>query len=239
MSVFFDSLLSIIYPQACQICKKSVEKQSDGYICSDCWRETYIFSNQVTLCGKCGAFLNDSSAEFTTYCYRCTEDPYDSAKAIGKYEKALLISTLNLKHTPHISKTLRGLLLKTFQNSDFQDTEIIIPTPLSKKRFAERGFNQAEILAQSISEKTKIPIDKMSLQRKTHTEKHRAGMDRKARIESVKNSFEVVSPRLIEGKKILLIDDVFASGATVSNCAKVLKKAGAEKVYVLTIARSV
>jgi predicted amidophosphoribosyltransferase len=58
-------------------------------------------------------------------------------------------------------------------------------------------------------------------------------------MESVKNSFEVVSPRLIDGKSILLIDDVFTSGATVSNCAKSLKKAGAEKVYVLTVARVV
>lgn len=239
MSVFFDSLLSVIYPQACQICKKSVEKQSDGYVCSDCWQETYIFSNRETLCSKCGAFLHDSPTQSETYCYRCNEDSYDSAKAIGKYEKALLISTLNLKHTPHISKRLENLLFNSFLSSEFQNTEIIIPVPLSKKRLAERGFNQAEIIAQKISKKTKLPIDKMSLQRKTHTVKHRAGMDRKARIESVQNSFEVVSPRLIEGKRILLIDDVFASGATVSNCAKVLKKAGAEKVYVLTIARSV
>jgi competence protein ComFC len=64
-------------------------------------------------------------------------------------------------------------------------------------------------------------------------------MDRQARMESVKNAFEVVSPRLIERKKVLLIDDVLTSGATVSNCAKALKKAGAEKVYVLTVARAV
>lgn len=238
MSVFYDSILTLIYPQACQICEKSVEKQADGFICVECWKETHIFSDKETLCSKCGRFLNEEKSPFETFCRRCDEDFYDSAKAIGKYQKGLLISVLNLKHTPYVSKRLENLLFKTFLNSEFHDAEIIIPVPLSKKRFATRGFNQAELLAEKLAKRTGLVSDKTILRRKIHTEKHRAGMDRKARMESVKNTFETVSPRLVENKTVLLIDDVFASGATVSNCAKVLKKAGAEKLYVLTVARS-
>ncbi len=81
-------------------------------------------------------------------------------------------------------------------------------------------------------------LDEQSLVRKIHTPMHRAAMDNKAREISVKNAFDVKRPKLIEGETILLIDDVYTSGATVSNCAKVLKEKGASKVYVLTIAKT-
>lgn len=238
LSPIYDSFLTLIYPQSCQICLNSVEKQADGYACRKCWEETNVFNGNETLCNKCGAFLLDTSSNFETFCRRCDEDFYDKAKAIGKYEKALLVTILNLKHTAYIPKTVSDLFHKTFVDSDFQDADLIIPVPLSNKRFAERGFNQAEIIAENLAKQTGLTFDKTSLRRKVHTEKRRAGMDRKSRQESVKNAFEVVSPRLIEGKKILLIDDVFASGASISNCAKALKKASAEKVYVLTLARA-
>jgi ComF family protein len=237
-SPLYDSFLTLVYPQACQICLNSVEQQADGFACRNCWKETKIFKGNETLCQKCGAFLLDKQTNFETFCRRCDDDFYDAAKAIGSYEKALLVTILNLKHTPFVPQTLSDLFFKTFLDSDFQDADLIIPVPLSSKRFSERGHNQAELLAETLAQQTELAFDKISLRRKVHIEKRRAGMDRKSRLESVKNAFEVVTPKLIEGKKILLIDDVFTSGATVSNCAKVLKKAGAEKAYVLTVARA-
>jgi competence protein ComFC len=239
MSFLYDSLLTLIYPQACQICQQSVEKQADGFVCAGCWQATGIYRGNETLCRKCGAFLKDTPSDLETSCHRCDEDFYDSARAIGPYEKAFLISILKLKQTPFVPKTLSGLLFQTFLDSEFQAANLIIPVPLSKKRLATRGFNHAELLAQSVANQTGLTLDKTSLKRKIHTEKSRRGMDRKSRLESVKNAFEVVSPRLIKGKTILLIDDVFTSGATVSNCAQALKKAGAEKVCVLTVARAI
>lgn len=239
ISNLYDSILTLVYPQACELCQQSVEQQADGFVCADCWAESKIFVGNETLCNKCGAFLIDTPSNFETFCRRCDQDFYDSAKAIGTYEKAFLTSILKLKHTPFVPKTLSDLFFKTFLDSNFQDANLIIPVPLSTKRLAERGFNQAELLADSLASQTNLTPDKISLKRRIHTEKSRRGMDRKSRMESVKNAFDVVSPRLIEGKIILLIDDVFTSGATVSNCAKALKKAGAAKVYVLTVARAV
>ena len=89
------------------------------------------------------------------------------------------------------------------------------------------------------AENTGITIDKLSLSRKIHTPIHRAAMDRKARDLTVRNAFEISRPKLVNGANVLLIDDVFTSGATASQCAKVLKKAGAKKVSVLTLARAV
>lgn len=237
-SLLQNSFLTLLYPQACKICEKSVESKTDGFICDACWQATRVFDNQEILCEKCSAFLKDGLPTVPTFCRRCDADEYDLARAVGLYENALSASILNLKNQPFLPTRLQNLLVSAFQNSPFQDTTRIIPVPLSKKRLSERGFNQASIIAQAISKQTKIPIDELSLARTIHTDKHRAGMDRRARGESVKNAFEVKRPRLIKNENILLADDVFTSGATVSNCAKVLKKHGAAKVYVLTIARA-
>ncbi|CAN5434520.1 ComF family protein [soil metagenome] len=234
-----DALLSIIYPQSCQICEKSVENSSDGVVCRACWEKTHIFSEVETVCHKCSRFLQHAFSDFQTFCHQCDEDFYDSARAVGLYKNALSASILHLKRAPYVAKHLQNLLISAFENSPFHDADLIVPVPLSKRRFLERGFNQAVVLAQILAKNTRIDLDEQSLVRTLHTPMHRAAMDKKARALTVKNAFEVKRPRLLIGRKILLVDDVFTSGATVSNCAKILKKKGAKAVYVLTVARAI
>ena len=234
----FDSLLTLAYPQACQICENSVENFADGVACQACWEKTQIFSGAETLCGKCGRFLQAKPTNINTFCHLCDEHFYDAACAVGIYGDALAASILHLKREPFVAKRLQNLFISRFQNSDFQDVSLIVPVPLSKKRRLERGFNQAEVLAAILAKQTDIKLDQKSLIRKIHTPMHRAAMDNKARELSVKNAFNVSRPKLVEGEKILLIDDVFTSGATVSNCAKILKENGAKQVCILTIARA-
>lgn len=239
LKAVYDSLSTIVYPQACRICKKSVETTREGIACGDCWVNTRIFSGTEILCSKCGAFLSQSGNRTDTLCRRCDEHFYDSARAVGIYEHALAASVLHLKKTPSVCTNLQHAFLSTFSNSSFQDSTLIVPVPLSKKRFLERGFNQAVVLAKILEKKTAIQVDEKSLARKIHTPMHRAAMDKKAREMSVRNAFEVTRPKLIRDAVVLLVDDLFTSGATASYCAKVLKKNGAEKVYVLTLARAV
>jgi ComF family protein len=234
-----DYLLPIFFPQACEICGKSVEKFEQGKCCEDCWNETGIFAGNETLCHKCGAFLQKEIVKVKVYCKKCDEHSYDFARAAGIYEKALRTSVLNLKRKPFVPQKIIKVLFEAFKKSGFQNTTKIIPVPLSKERFAERTFNQSAVLSASFAPNVGIEIDYLSLVRTTQVKKRRAGMDRKARFMSVENAFEVTRPKLIENQNILLIDDVFTTGATVSNCAKILKKKGACKVYVLTIARTV
>jgi len=234
----FDPLLTLVYPQACHVCENSVESSEDGIACSYCWKKTSIFSGAETLCAKCGAFLRPESSDFQTFCRRCDEHFYDSATAVGIYEYALAASVLHLKRESFVAKRLQKTLVSRFQNTDLQNVTLIIPVPLSKKRLLERGFNQAAVISKILAEKFGTKSDEQSLARNLHTPMHRAGMDGKARAASVENAFEVKRPKLIEGEKILLVDDVYTSGATVSNCAETLKKSGAEKVYVFTLART-
>jgi ComF family protein len=115
---------------------------------------------------------------------------------------------------------------------------LIIPVPLHAKRERERGFNQAAVLARALGRVSNLPVDEYSLIRRIHTARHRAGMDEDARRESVAGAFTVRHGDVVKDASVLLIDDVFTTGATVSAAAAVLKEEGAAAVFVLTLARS-
>lgn len=234
-----NSILSLVYPQPCLACGGPVESYSDGVACSACWSATRIFSGYEALCPKCGAFLGESSNLEKVNCRQCLSHFFDSAHAAGVYEKALAASVLNLKRTPFIASRTRLAFLRIFERIPSEDSRVIIPVPLSKRRFLERGFNQAEVLATIVAKQSGIRMEKNNLIRKKHTPIHRTAMDKKARELTVRDAFEVRFPRLVQNQNILLVDDVFTSGATVSYCAKELKKKGARKVDVMTLARAV
>ncbi len=235
-----NSLLSLICPQKCQVCSNSVDEIENGVACSTCWEDSRVFTGLEMLCDKCGALLGDSAAIVPVRCHQCDDYYFEKSTAIGVYEKALAATIVQLKSSPNLSGKIRSLIKETVTTRlPNASVGLIIPIPLSKLRKIERGFNQAEIIAAEVSRVMGIPADAASLARKTHTPIHRAGMDQKARELTVKNAFDVVRPKLIAGKNILLVDDVLTSGATSSFCAKVLKKNGAESVNVFTLARAV
>lgn len=232
-----DPLLSLIYPQGCTVCHENVEKRFDGVACAKCWSETRIFDGSEMLCGKCGAYFGEKAAPIDIYCRKCDDYFFDKAFALGIYEKALAASIISLKTAPHLTNRIAEHIKNRVV--DFANIDLIVPTPLSKERKLERGFNQAEIVARKIAKIIRKPVDPHSLERHLHTHIHRLGMDQKARELSVRNAFSVTRPKLISNKSVLLVDDVLTSGATASFCAKVLKKNGARKVIVFTLARAV
>ncbi|MEP7214133.1 MAG: ComF family protein [Acidobacteriota bacterium] len=234
-----DSVLSILYPQGCGTCGRGVEKHSLGNTCGDCWNSTRLFRGGESLCEKCGSFLSDGCASEPTYCGRCETHEYDKARAVGVYEGAVKDTVLGLKSSPFVPFGIKVELIAAFERSGFTEADLVVPVPLSAKRFVERGHNQAAIIASIISRKTGIESDDKALERSIDTPMHRVGMDRKARELTVKKAFHIAHPRLIDGKAITLIDDVFTTGSTAAACAKLLKKHGAEKVFVFTLARAV
>jgi competence protein ComFC len=233
-----DSMLTVAFPQACLNCGSSVENFADGTACEKCWKKTLIFSGAETLCAKCGAFHSEKSLNYQIFCHRCDEHFYDAASAVGIYGNGLTASVIFLKREPFVAARLKKLFVSRFEKSSFTDADLIVPVPLSKKRNLERGFNQAAVLSKILARRTTIKLDEKSLVRRIDTPLHRIAMDSKARAASVENAFAVNRPKVIEGKKVLLVDDVFTSGATVSKCAETLKKHGAKTVYVLTLAKT-
>lgn len=237
-AVIKDSLLDLLYPENCRVCGQSVERSDDGVACADCWTATRVFDVNDVLCSKCGSFLRESEIPVETFCQRCDDLNFDTARSAGIYEKALAESVLELKKTPHISKRVSELLFDAYIKASFEDAGVIVPVPLSDRRQRERGFNQAEVIASLVAKRTGKRLDAHTLVRTRHTPMHRAAMDRKGRELSVRNAFKVVRPKLIAGRNILLVDDIFTTGSTASFCGKALKKSGAAKVNVLTLARA-
>lgn len=129
-------------------------------------------------------------------------------------------------------------MLATQQREPINSANLIIPVPLHTSRERERGFNQAAVLARELARLSKLALDEHCVMRRVHTERHRAGMDARARRESVADAFAVRHAEAIAGQRVLLIDDVFTTGATVSSCAAALRGAGALEIFVLTIARA-
>jgi len=239
LSKTIDAALALFYPHPCDVCGGSVETRFDGCACRFCWESTCIFTLSEHVCGKCGQPLeagNAISAGPGT-CGRCNELNFDSARACGIYEKALRASVLRLKNEPNVSPAVSQLMLSNVSQHPLSDATLVLAVPLHEKRLAERGFNQADVLAQTLAKTTGLPYFTDVIVRIQHSERHRAGMDATSRHKSVKNVFEVRKPRLIENCSVLLVDDVFTTGATVSECARVLKKSGAAAVHVLTLAR--
>lgn len=238
-----DAMLALLYPQACAVCGASVERRAGGVACAACWQKTRLFSAEDLICWKCGAlapagWVADEKRE-SVRCRRCDAEHFTAARACGEYDAALRACLLALKREPSVAPRLARLLFETQQRQPLNGATRIVPVPLHAERLGERGFNQAAMLGRALAKLTRLPVDEWSLVRTVHTARHRAGMDARARRESVEDAFEVTRPRLIENESILLVDDVFTTGATVSACAKALKNAGAQDVFVLTVARPI
>ena len=238
--LFYDALLTLSYPQSCAMCCRSVEERRFGVACEKCWHATRILSGTETICWKCGLLSDQVSPARLdeVRCRRCDTQSFTAARSIGPYEGALCASVLKLKRQPHISQHLETLLAVAAQREPLNLSTRIIPVPLHARRLRSRGFNQASILADALSRGLRLPLDEVSLVRVSSTEKYRAGLDAKGRRDTVAGAFEVRHPRLIANENILLVDDVFTTGATVSACGTALATAGATNVFVLTIARA-
>ncbi len=238
----FDAALALVYPQGCAACGVAgVERRADWPACAGCWGATRLFGGGETLCWKCGAPAGGEVPEAKrpeVRCRRCDAEGFTAARACGLYEGALRAAVLGLKREPYVPARLASLLREASARAPLDAATLVVPVPLHPSRERERGFNQAALLARVAAKRTGLRLDEWSLARVLHSERHRAGMDARARRESVADSFAVARPRLVAGERVLLVDDVFTTGATASACARALLAAGASEVYVLTAARA-
>jgi ComF family protein len=176
-----------------------------------------------------------SSSEYSTVCGQCLkkEPPFSKVKNYGLYEGVLAeaINQLKFHGVKRLSKPLGRLLLSL----DLPKMDGIVPVPLNIKGLRERGFNQSLLLARVVSKAIKVPLLMNILLKKKETPPQ-IGLSAKKRLSNLKNSFVVKGD--VEGLRLLLVDDVMTTGATVTECSRQLLKAGTKEVVVLTLARS-
>ncbi len=230
-----EFFLNILFPIFCVNCQKE-----GSYLCDDCLSLIDIAQNQYCPFCQPPKIVSDGKT-----CYSCGKNNkslsglYNAAsykdfiikKMIGQY-----------KYEPYakeLSKSLACLIIKHFQllekEQDFSQA-FLIPVPLAKKRLRLRGFNQAEALCLELSLFLKIPLISDVLL-KTKETRPQAELSGKEREENIKGAFLVQNKEKVLGREILLVDDVFTTGATMEECALALKLAGAKEIWGVTVAR--
>ena len=228
--------LNAVLPPRCLKCGLVVAAQ--GALCPACWQGLSFLSPPCCAC--CGQPF-DFDLGPGALCGACTQatPAFDRARSVLRYDAASRDLILAFKHADRTSLTPAfAAWLKRAGNELIEDSELIVPVPLHWSRLFSRRYNQAALLAVAlgqISGKTVVP-DLLTRRRATQKQGH---LGRLARQRNVAGAF-VIHPRRLDrvvGKRILLIDDVITTGATVTNCARILRQAGAAAIDVLALAR--
>ncbi len=239
-NLFWTALLDFFFPRRCLFCGQIMENLKRLAVCPSCLARLIFFS--APQCPQCGiGFSSPDTPEHL--CARCLQEKFNFtlARSLGPYEGLMveLVSRFKYQGATYLAEPL-GMLLADLQDEyfSFSNIEILIPVPLHPRRLRERGFNQSLLLARVISRLKKIPLAFHLLERVRYTlpQTQLSGSERE---KNVQQAFRVRPNHFLAGKKALLIDDVFTSGATVGECARVLKEAGAREVQVLTLARAI
>jgi ComF family protein len=199
---------------------------------------------QAPVCYQCGvpfAAPPEGIASPRHRCETCLAHPpvFAQARAVGLYHGILqqVIHAMKYQSVYGLTRPLAQLLQHHF-DAYWADAspDILVPVPLHRRRLRQREFDQALALARYLSEAIRVPCEAETLIRQRDT-KSQVGLNATERGQNVRGAFDVWQPQSIRGKTVLLIDDVYTTGATVKECARVLCQAGAEWVSVYTLAR--
>ena len=231
--------LNFIFPPLCVSCRMRVGEAHA--LCSSCWNAISFIEG--ALCAQCGSpFDVDPGSE--TVCAACLARPHDFARArsLFRYDDASKPLILAFKHGDRLDHAPAfARWLERTGRPLFAETDLLVPVPLHRWKLWKRRYNQAAIVAERLSKMAGIPHDPLALEKRRATKSQGEMPSAKARRRNVLNAFRVPSAKAarIAGRNILLIDDVFTTGATLNACARALKRAGAARVDALTLARVV
>ena len=232
-------IVDLVLPPRCPGCRVIVD--GDGRYCLDCWGQLDFIT--APMCARCGLpFEHDRGAN--AECGACLAEPprYTSARAALRYGGPARKTLLALKHgdrqhlarlmAPHMMRAAGALLAPAAADI------LLVPVPLHRWRLWRRGFNQSALLAQVLAARSGAPLAIDAIVRVRATAISR-GLGQKARTRNVRGAFRISDRTTVAGRRVILVDDVLTTGATAQACARVLRRAGASEVHILTWARVV
>ena len=247
-----DSLSSVLFPADCRVCGLPLAGFTLLPVCSSCWND--LPSQTGPLCACCGEAVDsvpDSETGLAgdTLCRPCRVAPPDFARAVahGVYQGKLrtLLHLLKYDGMEPLAKRLGALLAEQVVAIPELPTDLLaVPVPLYRKKRRSRGFNQSELLARGLlaalrrrRPELQIQLAHALLVRERATESQ-AGLNPHERRVNVRGAFAVPRPDTVKGRNVLLIDDIYTTGATARACSQALRRAGAASVLVATVARA-
>jgi competence protein ComFC len=233
-----DAGLNLVYPAVCQICREQRATKAESYLCTSCCRK--LRPIEPPFCAKCGTpFEGEIGGTFE--CSECKDVDlkFDSARAAVRVDAFMLDVVHKYKYARWMwfEKFLGELLVRVAAPELRKERwDLIVPVPLHSMKKREREFNQADRLAKYLSRAIGVPMNTSILKRIAPTQSQ-THLTRAERAENVKKAFALRAPVDLKGMHIVLIDDILTTGATTSACAGILRKAGAAKIQVWTVAR--
>lgn len=230
LSTLLDGMLSLIFPPRCEVCG-TLQEPVVCARCHDAFRAIH-----APYCQQCGLPF-DPLAQSAAHCAICREEPptFDAARAAGAYENELrrAIHLFKYDGVRALAAPLAAFVAETI-TFPFE-IECLCPVPLHPQRATMRGYNQSELLAEEMGEHWSLPVIPTMLTRTVNTTPQMQ-LPAAERKRNVKGAFAVSAP--VAGRTIGLVDDVYTTGSTLSECSRILKRAGAQRVLVLTVARA-
>jgi ComF family protein len=229
--------LDFLFPPLCIQCREHVGEA--GSLCVKCWSKIQFIEGASCAC--CGLPF-DVPVMGETRCAACHAEPpdFDRARAVMRYDEASKDSILAFKHADRLELVPSfARWLARVGNDMLSESDFIVPVPLHRSRLWSRRYNQAAELARHLARQSATTFAPELLERVRKTASQGEMPSASARARNVSGAFRVSKKRTgaIRGKTILIVDDVLTTGATVNACARVLKRAGAARVFVLALAR--
>ena len=232
------ALFNLIFPDDCRLCGQRLRELSRIPVCTACLAAPKLLVADC-YCANCHAsFLNNRPLDDDQLCGLCRRGltGFDAAYSFGGYDGPLreLIHLFKYGRVKPLARPLSKLLACCLPRE--QRFDLIVPLPLHWWRRWQRGFNQSSLLAEALSQRLRLPwVDAVQRTRQTAAQ---TGLTRRQRRDNVSGAFAVKQKPRVEGRHVLLIDDVLTTGATASACALALKRGGAKRVTALTLARA-
>lgn len=224
---YWDAVMDFVYPNVCLRCEVRVSEKN-VMICEDCWSQ--LPRNKLHTLHSGDRYLTKKK-HFPFVANRFIFGKSEYGEVVRE-----LIHLFKFSYYPFLHKKFGEEMAETLINvPELAVCDLLIPVPLHRARRRERGFNQSELLAGNISERTGIPVD-TTLEKIINNRPQASIGDRNEKEKNVQGIFAVSKNANLKNKRVILIDDMFTTGATANECAKVLKKSGAEEVYILTAA---
>ena len=229
-----EAAVAVVYPQGCLACR--AEATLGHPLCPDC--ATLLRQAAQRQCPKCGATPGPHAAIGKT-CPKCHGRKYSFRRAVacGPYDGPLgaIIRDYKYRHQTHLAETLSDWMIQALKRQDVT-ADIVVSVPMHPLKVFQRGFDHAGLLATKVSRRVGSPRLKRVLRRKT-IGPDMVGLGYDARRRVAGQAFAVHPDTRLQGRSVLLVDDVLTTGATASECARLLRVAGARTVSVVVVAR--
>jgi ComF family protein len=233
------AFLDILFPPRCHACKAFIPDAGAIHLCAACLDACGLILSP--LCKRCGMpFL--TAGDDDHLCGGCITEPprFTAARSAALFDGPVRELIHRFKYNGRVQLCrplglLTGRQLEPF--AEAVSADLVIPVPLHLKRLRQRGFNQAVLLGEILARQWRLPHSRANLQRIRWTEPQ-INLSAAERVANVRGAFAVSKPLLLKGKRIILVDDVYTTGSTVAECARVLFKAEAAEVCVVTVARA-